>query len=150
MQTQTLSLLVQALADENWEVRAEAIKTLGTLGNPEAVPALIEALGDPDPRVRDEAVCALGNIGDRRAVPALINTLRNDDDDAVRVAAAYILGELGDPSAVEPLKEALLYAIREKDWGMWVAADWALDALMKTQPITHQPTETELHNPLQV
>ena len=61
-----------------------------------------------------------------------INTLRNDNDPNVRVIAAYILGELGDPSAIEPIREALLNATQENDWGILVAADWALDELTRT------------------
>lgn len=92
----------------------------------------IHALADEDPCVREAAIYALGDLRNRRAVPALINTLRNDNDPNVRVIAAYILGELGDPSAIQPVKEALLNAIRQKDWGMWVAAEWALDELTRT------------------
>jgi hypothetical protein len=68
--------LIQALGDDDWDVRRAAAEALVKIGTP-AVPALIQALGDSDWDVRRAAAEALGAIGDPQAVPALIQTLRD-------------------------------------------------------------------------
>ncbi|MCS7209222.1 MAG: HEAT repeat domain-containing protein [Fimbriimonadales bacterium] len=64
-------ILAQALRDTENNIRCEAAKALGQIGDPQAVPALIEALQDVDRDVRRAAARALGQIGDSQAVPAL-------------------------------------------------------------------------------
>ena len=54
-----------------------------------------------------------------KLVPEIIAALRNDDKD-VRKAAAFFLGKIGDPSAVEPL----IGALRDNNEdGRWAAAE---------------------------
>ena len=53
--------LIEALKNEDKEVRVRAAKSLRTIG-PEAVPALIEALKDEDERVRWFATWTLQKI----------------------------------------------------------------------------------------
>lgn len=55
---------------------------------------------------RIEGAYTLGRLRDARAVPALVDRLKNDWDKDVRVAAANALGEIGDPRASEPLRQA--------------------------------------------
>ena len=57
--------LIQALKDENKDVRREAASALGRIGEEakNAVPALIQALKGQDPEVRDTIVWALGKMG---------------------------------------------------------------------------------------
>ena len=55
---------------------------------------------------RAAAAFALGDIGSRRAVPALRSAL-DDPKPEVRNAAARSLARLGEPTAVEPLVEAV-------------------------------------------
>jgi HEAT repeat protein len=100
---QAVPPLIQALGDSDWDVRCAAAWALGKLGDPQAVPALIQALGDYDGRFT--AAEALVRIG-APAVPALIQAL-GDSNWAVRHAAAWALGKLGDPQAVPPLIQAL-------------------------------------------
>ncbi|OYT68772.1 MAG: hypothetical protein CFK48_10465 [Armatimonadetes bacterium CP1_7O] len=90
--------LMQALRDEDKDVRSAACEALGAIGDASAVPALIKALGDW--RVRSAACRALGAIGDASAVPALINALE-DGDWRVRSAACRALERLGyDPPTI--------------------------------------------------
>lgn len=75
--------LIDALLDEDPEVRAAAAFGLGMIG-PEAktaVPALINGLSDEDIEARSWAAIALGYIGpdSKEAVPELLKALRNDD-----------------------------------------------------------------------
>ena len=52
-------------------------------------------------------VCvALGNTGDSRAVPALMEALRHDEP-LVRGPAAWALGRIGRPEAMNALVQAL-------------------------------------------
>jgi HEAT repeat protein len=68
---------------------------------PDSVEPLIRALDD-DAR-RREAIFALGAIHDSRAVERLGAILLGDDAAPIRTAAAWALGEIKDPSAVETL-----------------------------------------------
>jgi len=72
-------------------------------GRPEAaVPALIGALGSPFPTLRRSAGQALRQIG-KPAVPALCAALLHEPQEAVASRIARVLGETGDPRAVEAL-----------------------------------------------
>ena len=53
--------------------------------------------------VRGWALDAMGKLEGRRAVPWLINFL-NDPERKVRVAAAFVLGSLGAPRALDALE----------------------------------------------
>lgn len=129
------TLLVNALNDPDPSVRQAAVPALGETKDPSVVPALIEVLKDEDPMVNAAARYALVIIGEP-AVPALIEASKGDDYN-LRVAARYtlidigppavpylikvledegsygnlgticVLGEIGDPSAVPALIEAL-------------------------------------------
>jgi len=129
--------LIIALQDEHPSVREAVASVLGEIGDPRAVEPLIIALQDEHPSVREAVASALGEIGDPRAVGPLHITLREDQiipvlEDAaralgmlgtaglgplmdalldecweVRRVAAEVLGELGDPRAVDSLSVAL-------------------------------------------
>ncbi len=58
-------------------IRAEAIRTLGHIGNPEAVEALIKALNTPDADARRAIITALGASRSSQAIAPLINLLKN-------------------------------------------------------------------------
>ncbi|MFA5105263.1 MAG: HEAT repeat domain-containing protein [Candidatus Margulisiibacteriota bacterium] len=90
-------------ADE--DKRSNAIKTLGTKGEP-AVPQLLKLLRSPEWDVRQLACCALGVIRSKDAVKPLIEILKNDKVWTVKMDAAYALGEIGDSGALEALKSA--------------------------------------------
>jgi HEAT repeat protein len=60
------------------EVRAEAARALGVIGEPtESIDTLVAALDDSSAGVRRAATLALGRIPDRRAVEALAGALAN-------------------------------------------------------------------------
>jgi hypothetical protein len=98
--------LIQALRDENKDVRWRAAWTLKGIGDARAVGPLIQALNDEYKNVRMEAVAALGEIGDARAVEPLIQALK-DEDSGVQWGAAEALGKIGDARAIEPLTQVL-------------------------------------------
>ncbi len=89
----SLSALIEALKDEDSEVRWRAALALGKIGDKSAVPVLIKSLKDERFVVRYSAAEALGRIGDASAVPALIKALM-DEDDFVRLRTAKVLGKI--------------------------------------------------------
>ena len=104
-------------------VQRSAAAALGKIGDKRAVEPLIDAVNN-DEDVRRSAARALGNldVDDKRVVELvelLIKALRDEDSDA-QSAAAYVLGEIGDERAVEPL----IYALK-KDKSKQVRANAA-------------------------
>lgn len=104
-QTNIVSL-IQALGDEDADVRIDAIEKLTQIGRP-AVDSLIKALEDKsnDSR-RFSAADALWKIKDPKALDTLITAL-HDPSHYVRIEAAIALGNMKDPRAVKPLVKAL-------------------------------------------
>lgn len=61
-------LAVEALLDQEPEVRVAAVQALSRLGSPKGTTALMEAAaGDPSPSVRAAALAALGGILEARS-----------------------------------------------------------------------------------
>lgn len=116
-------------------IRGAAARALGQLRAAEAVSALEETLNDSIHYTRCGAARALGQIGDVRAVEPLIGMLKEEREEYVRWTAAdalkklgekavealvrrvredpgrgvelavVVLGEIGDPRAIEALQE---------------------------------------------
>ncbi|MFB0535505.1 MAG: HEAT repeat domain-containing protein [Anaerolineae bacterium] len=97
--------LLQQLADKNRQVRQEAARALGDMGDRRAVPHLIQALGDKYAKVREAAASALGRIGDEQAASHLVQAL-GDQNVRVRSEAVKALSQIG-PAAVPHLIQAL-------------------------------------------
>lgn len=91
-----LTVLMYAAADANAEMRAAALRALGTLGHPAADTALTAAMSDMDWQVRAAAGDAAGRIGARSAIPDLVRQL-GDPVWWVRFRAAEALAQLGEP-----------------------------------------------------
>ncbi len=98
--------IAKSVNKTNPEERATALRLLGEMRDPQALPILFDALGDLQPSVRGSAAAALGDLGKGEALPRLQQMLE-DKIPAVRTSAAISLGELGDQAAVPILKEAL-------------------------------------------
>ena len=132
-----VSLLVDAMGDQSWRVRKEAVGRLAKWPDPAgAVPALIAALSeDANVGLRNAAVEALAAIGKPSVSPLLtalgaggehrkliidalgaigdtgavepLCTAMEDSDENVRAAAAEALGRIGGPRVGEALRKAL-------------------------------------------
>jgi HEAT repeat protein len=98
--------VARSVTKTNPEERATALRLLGEMRDPQALPILFDALGDLQPSVRGSAAAALGDLGKEEARPRLQRMLQ-DKIPAVRTSAAISLGELGDQAAVPILKAAL-------------------------------------------
>ena len=103
--------LMESLTHEKVNVRCDATRALGEIGNPKAVDKIITMLKDEWVNVRIYAVTSLGKLNDKKAVPALIEVMQNTkENDLVRAGAAAALGVLRDQRALMPLRELIMAA----------------------------------------
>jgi HEAT repeat protein len=68
--------LIEALQDENSQVKTFTVRSLGDIDDQLAVEPLIHALQDEDMGVRGDAASALGKLKNRRAIMPLLAMLR--------------------------------------------------------------------------
>lgn len=97
--------LIEATKDKNMLVRSNAVSLLATRDGPEVIEALIQAMRDEDHVVRSNAMVRLSERG--TAILDRILVALNDPDEDIRAGAAWVLGELKDPRAIEPLQNAM-------------------------------------------
>jgi hypothetical protein len=97
---ENLRLLIGALENGNWQVRAGAFDALSMPGNA-AIPALCEALGDSNDEIVWRTAFILGVLKAREATGQLILLLGRKG--IIRECAIWSLGEIGDDSASTPL-----------------------------------------------
>ncbi len=102
--------LIEALFDEDPEIRLQAAKSLRYAKDPRTVTSLNACLLDVSPDVRQEAVEGLRRRKDPRTVDPLIHALQ-DESPGVRRAAACALGEAGDQGA----RDALVHSGHDGD-----------------------------------
>lgn len=103
--------LISILHNEKVNVRCDATRALGELGNTKAVEPIITMLKDEWVNVRIYAVTSLGKLEDTAAVPALVDVLRDSkENELVRAGAAAALGVLRDQRALMPLRELIMHA----------------------------------------
>lgn len=106
-------------------VRATAIAVAGQLRLAEHAPALAACLRDRDD-LATSAAYGLGRIGDVQAVPELARlAMAAGRALPARVAAVKALGAIGDPAAVDVVRQQLPAA----EWPIAAAAAWALARL---------------------
>ncbi|MBI4826543.1 MAG: HEAT repeat domain-containing protein [Nitrospirae bacterium] len=126
--TRAIKPLTGLLEDPEWSVREGAVEALGMMKDRRVVEVLIEAWNNEDSDVRIIAAEVLVDFGSL-AVEPLIDLLKHDDS-YFRWRAAWALGQIGDPKAIENLThllqddvsevrfittEALKYINRKKD-----------------------------------
>ncbi len=100
-----LPALLNALSDEDNQVRIAAVRILRLFPDDAAIQGLLRALGDSDYLVCDAAGEELHKLG-TRAVPGLIEVLQSSNLN-LRGAALEILATVADESAVPALAECL-------------------------------------------
>jgi HEAT repeat protein len=116
--------LIRAVADADWQVRAESASVIGRLKIAGGVSALMQATEDASWQVREKAVEALGQLGARKALPA-IGRCAADEISNLRKTAVTAIGEIADPEGRRYLEPALL----DSDPDVRKMARWALDRL---------------------
>jgi HEAT repeat protein len=98
-----VSMLLSGLKDPAPFVRVPVARLLGRLEDPRVVRPLVDALQDRHWKVRRNAENALVSMG-VAAVPSLIEQLAEAKETTLLLLIG-ILGEIGDPRAVEPLEK---------------------------------------------
>jgi len=100
-------VLINMLDDKDTEVRKNTVEALGKFGDASIVPNLVKMLNDKDAEVRKSTVKILGTIdtGDSSVIVMLMNVLKKDKDWLVRKEAAFVLGNIGNPSIPFLIKE---------------------------------------------
>lgn len=125
--------LTLAMNDSELEVRRDAARSLGLLGEPSGVLPIVGALRDADAEVRVEAATALAAIGDDRGLDAVVSVL---DDPDPRVVSAAVRALALHPSAS---RQSALISIAERS----PFDDAALEAA-RTLSLQPGPRLTEL------
>ncbi len=116
---------LDALENEDPEVRLEAVQMLGQIGASWAIESLGERLDDEESYVRNEVIFALSSIGRPAVVPWLIKALRDEDEERVEDARVALIQVLGDP--VAPILAQFGEgtggeAVRAAEW--WKSESW--------------------------
>ncbi|MDQ7778139.1 MAG: HEAT repeat domain-containing protein [Planctomycetota bacterium] len=104
-----LSVKASLLAERR--LRVSFANALGSIGSPAAAANLEPLLSDEFPDVRQAAVSAVGRLRATELLAKLVDLLENDQEAAVRRAAAVALGAMGSKDAVP----ALLRAAKESE-----------------------------------
>ncbi len=104
--------LIQALKDEDSQVRLAAVDVLQTFNTEDALRGLFMALGNDEYLVCDAASDAFARIG-RRTVPYLIRALSSPQVN-MRAGAVEALGKIADPAAMADLTRLL--SDTERPW----------------------------------
>lgn len=108
------AVVEQMLNSENDTVRASCTKAMAQIAvnHPdsafpsEGIAALRKALEDPYPVVQIASVMSLGEIG-VPAVETLLEVLKTTDNVAIALTITNTLGSIGDPRAVDVLRELI-------------------------------------------
>ncbi|MEA1906670.1 MAG: HEAT repeat domain-containing protein [Euryarchaeota archaeon] len=117
--------LIEALDEDNEQIRENVVHTLGLIGDERAIEPLMNVLGgdvfsDAEWGVQQTAAKALSFIG-APAIEPLINAIEGRNV-CLRQGAAWALGGINDEKVVEPLVKAL----DDDDDGVRQAAAYAL------------------------
>ena len=146
--TQQVPEFIEALQDDDRDVRQAAVEALGRIRDLRSVSPLIAALRDKDTSVRRVVNESLNKITPdwpqseavTQQVPEFIEALQDDDRD-VRQATAEALAYFRDPRSVEPL----IALLRDKDSRVRETAVEALEKVAPNWPqseaATHQVPE---------
>lgn len=97
------------------------------------VEGIISFLSSEDPSYRENAAWALGMIKDNRAVKPLIERLKVDNNDMVRKACAWALGEIGGEEAYN----GLVSSINDESPEVRRIIAWSFEKIKNPDASTH-------------
>jgi len=130
--------LIEALKDDNVEVRNSSAMFLGWLEAKVAVPSLLQAAKDSDKRIRKNAILSLSNIRDLAAVLPLIRLLDEPEQDIrekIIQAIERISGET--VKFTDGNKKERMKAIEDlKDWWLGKRHEFFSDGQKPVRPAT--------------
>jgi HEAT repeat protein len=121
IQTGTASVkpLIDALSSSSPLARRNAVYCLGKIKDIRAVPPLINLLNDKDSTVKWQVIRAFSELKDKRATGPLLNLL---NDEHSRADIVYVLGQIGDASAIDTLS----FYLKDKNIEVRIAVAAAL------------------------
>ncbi len=124
------SIYAKRLAEKPGESLLNSMATRGAQAR-DAGPEVVKLLDHPNWDLRLAAARTLGRIGYTEAIPALTALLNEPTDVRINRVAAESLGRLGDPSAVEALRQTAV-----NHWHPTVRdeAQSALEHIVETKP----------------
>ena len=132
-------VLISALEDEDVAVRVAAAEALGKIGDSRSVSSMLGALHRADDkRTRLAITQALWQIGDVQAVEHFLEALQ-EKDVHVRVAAAGVLGKIGDVSRTS----SIFYAARQPNASKGPLVTHAAQLVTSLISVLGQPDEDE-------
>lgn len=99
--------LARGMVDQSPGVRAVALMGIGRGKRAALAEQAVPLLRDQSPWVRLATAYALAANGDHRGTPEIVRALMQSEEPRLRAQAAFVLGELGNPSALPLLREAL-------------------------------------------
>lgn len=113
VQDQLEPIVALALTDPNAGVRSVAAMVAGKSNLSSLAPTIETMTHDPSPYVRSAALFALARFGREVDISELSVLLLENPDSRVRSQAAFILGELGEASAIPMLQQAATQQVPE-------------------------------------
>lgn len=136
-----LNNLLRALKAGDIQVRRQAVRALGKLGDAAAVPRLAALLKDRDRFLVQWSIEALGLIGDPTAIEALVLAAFSNDREVARLAA-QALASIEAPEAQQAL--ALRDTILRSDWpaldGLSAEAGGVLGTILRSEQYEDWPS----------
>ncbi len=118
----SVSWAEQALDDDDWNVRAQAVAALADVSAPKALPLLRKAMHDTRVEVRRAAADSLARIGGKDAVVALSEGLA-DQSAQVRTQMMRAIAKAGQVMASDAAMQGSLMAALKKDAGQGSASE---------------------------
>jgi len=116
-------LRAMALNDKNDEVRIEAIRTIGSFGDRNSLPALYVVLNDANKDVRKASISAMETIGEKKSSYPLSDRLARESDDEIKKSLIDAMVSLKSGGSLAGLKKILL---EDKKAGLRIDAAYAL------------------------
>lgn len=102
-----VQVLIEALSDDEQEIRAYAAEMLGKMKSKRALFPLIDALQDLSHEVRISALKSLALLNDEQAIEAIAKRIK-DKHDKVRYEAVKALATFDSKEIIRPLFDALV------------------------------------------
>lgn len=123
--------LIETLADDDAQLRWQAIKVLESIQDVSAAPALVQRLKDENAGVRWAAADALVRLK-RAVLPALLEALMRDFDSLwLRQGAHHILHVLKDAGKLNQAEEKVFKALEEIE--PTISVPWAASKALESQ-----------------
>jgi serine/threonine protein kinase len=112
----SVSWAEQALTDEDWNVRAQAVAALGDVQNAKSLPLLRKAMHDSRVEVRKLAADSLAKLGGKEAMGALAEGLR-DESTQVRAHMMRVIARVGGAVSKDTATQKLMMTALKKESG---------------------------------